>query len=101
MNKNLIVALSTNGTIRSFQIEHNLLATYLNDDIQFCGAIVDCNVVAISAKNQSGDIPINIFSTEHPELFDLTHGEILLVGSDLNGMECDVDVERVCKILTK
>lgn len=96
----IVMCLHPDGTTRSFTLNHNKAYTYFgNGSITFCGSIPDLNLVAIARRQpQEGD-KLNEFSKKFPNSFDSTYGDILLVGSDQNGEECDVDILETLKYL--
>ena len=96
----IILCLHPSGDIQELNIEHKLIHTYFDGDtITFCGAILDLNVVAMARQTKQENDIINVFSQQFPLIFEETFGKILLIGSDVNGRECNFDVEAVKKIL--
>ena len=95
-----IICLHANGSIHSFKLSHKKVYTYFaGDSITFCGAITQLNVVAICRKEHHTEDKLNTFSIQFTDFFDKIYGDILLIGSDSEGNECDIDIEAVKKLL--
>lgn len=81
--------------------------------LTFVGAIDELNIVAVAARYDGddgqdrgdgaaaapeSDHEINVFCEMHPSVFDVgVRGDVLLVGSDENGEECDVSLLDVAR----
>lgn len=100
MTLSTILRLSPRGHMETIRLEHKRISTHFNGDkISFCGAIPDLNVFAVSRKERCEDDIVNMYSEKFPSIFEKTYGDILLVGSDENGQECDFDIAKVENIL--
>lgn len=101
----LVVCLCSNGNLRSFQIDHTKIQLYFDSkDISFCGAIDDCNIIAVSSienlENNAQSV-LNVYCREFPHFFENVYGDILLVGSDSGGNAIDVNIVKVLSALNK
>lgn len=94
------LCLHSSGEIEELNIEQKIIHTYFDgDEITFCGAIFDLNVVAMARQTKQENDIINVFSQKFPSMFEETFGKILLIGTDVNGEECNFDIEAVKQIL--
>ncbi len=100
--RHTVVCLSVDGSVRSFRIEQERAYTHFGGkEVGFCGAIVDLNVVALTAMDDDEDDTKNVFCVRFPHFFEKpTSHEILLIGSDERGEACDVEVDKVVALLT-
>ena len=98
----IIICLSSNGNIRSFPIQQTLAYTHFEgNSISFCGAIPSLNIVALARKTRREQDQLNPFSMTFSNVFEKTYGDILLLGTDENGEECDVDVPKTVDFLNQ
>lgn len=98
----IVMCLSADGKIKSFKLVHKSCHQYFGGDtISFCGSIPELDIVAICRKIRQKDDKLNEFSIEFPDCFEETYGEILLIGSDAHGQECDVDIMKTLNYLKK
>ena len=93
-----ILKLSYDGTLHEMWSNHKDLCTHFDGPFTFCGAIHACYAFAICSLNQT-DKPTNMFSQIFNDFFDTCNGDIILVGSDMNGMACDLDIDKLYDIL--
>ena len=87
------MCLHPDGRTRSFALNHKEANIYFErDSITFCGSIPDLNIVAIARQYPKPEDKLNEFSNNFPYAFDETYGDILLIGSDKDGEECDINI---------
>ena len=95
--KHLVISLSSDGKTRSFDLDHKLAHMLFDGEpLQFCGAVE--NAVALTRLNPLEKDTSNLFAIKFPQYFEPTLGDILLLGSDVDGFACDLNVSS---ILTK
>jgi hypothetical protein len=94
-----VALLTLDKKIDFFTYNHNKLKEYFNDDFEFCGAIYDLNIVALTRKTQTSKK--NFISETLPMNFDPTYGDILLIGSDEQGQACNIDPTELQEYFTR
>jgi hypothetical protein len=95
---NIVISLSPDGQTRSFYLDHKLAHMFFDGkSLQFCGAVE--NAVALTRLNPLEKDISNLFAIKFPQYFEPTLGEILLLGSDVDGLACDLDVPSILNIL--
>tara|TARA_B100001741_G_scaffold312788_1_gene317016 strand:- start:1392 stop:1691 length:300 start_codon:yes stop_codon:yes gene_type:complete len=95
---NLVLCLCPDGKTRSFSIDHkNLNVIFDNQTLQFCGSLE--NAVAVARLHPREHDETNVFTLKYPQYFDVTKGDILLLGSDEKGFACDIDLVSIMDIL--
>lgn len=92
-----VVILHPNGRLEPHHLPHDTLYTFFEDNIHFCGAIDDALAFGV-ARDRAEDVE-NVFAERFPALFTSTKGPIVLVGSDEDGLACDVDVDLIRRLL--
>lgn len=95
----IVMCLHANGQTKSFILNHKEVNLYFQGEFTFCGSIPNLNAVAITRLTPKQDDIINTFSKAFPNDFDTTYGDILLIGSDENGEECDINVANILQYL--
>ncbi len=94
-----ILKLLCNGDVQEMWSNHKDLSSHFDgNDFTFCGAIDECLAVAICESNLS-DKPMNVFSEKFDNFFDASRGDIILIGSDENGMACNLDIRKILSLL--
>ena len=90
-----IVAVKCDNTMIEIDWESRTpLTEYYGADITFVGQI-SSNIVVIGKKNNSNE-NVNTFVENHHDMFDTgTRGEILLIGTNDDGSEVDLNIETV------
>lgn len=88
-----VVELRQDGTCCSFLINHEKLRDFFGCDVTFVGALDQYEVVAVGKRQPCLDDIENPFCKNKNFFEDEVKGNILLVGSDDNGLECDVPNE--------
>ena len=95
------MCLSSNGQTRSFYFDQSSIHTYFGgNSVSFCGSIPSLNVVAVAKQHPDETDVLNEFSVNFKTFFETTYGDILLVGSDEFGNECDVNINKIYTLLT-
>ena len=74
------------------------LNEYYGDEITFVGQI-SSNIVAIGKKNNSGESENKFVQKYHNMFEEDIRGEILLVGTNDDGSELDLNIENITKQL--
>lgn len=88
------IGLRVDGHIDTVYIEASDLHTFFkNDAYTFCTNLPHMNAVGLARKAPQASDSLNYFSKNFPEVFEETHGDILLVGSDEHGNEYDLDLD--------
>ena len=103
MTSNVIMCLSQNGTIKSFSMDHSSLHKYFGNSktLEFCGSIEQYYAVAICEHSTQTENTnqINFYSKHYPCYFTQVYGDILLVGSNEEGLACDLNVFEIQSLL--
>ena len=96
----IVLLLKENGDTETYKIcQKNSFQVLKSNEVSFCGALYEFNAFALKKARVDKKENINIFSFKFPEYFEETYGDILLVGSDDQGQECDIDIDSLKKIL--
>ena len=95
-----VLLLKENGNTEALEIcQKNAYKLLKSQEIGFCGALYELNAFALKKANINEKDKINLFSVNFPKYFEETYGDILIVGSDEQGEECDIDIESLKKAL--
>lgn len=89
-----VIELRQDGTFCAVMISHEKLHVFFGCDITFVGALDEFGVVAVGKSEQTEKDVINPFC-QNEEFFEKNvRGNVLLIGSDEEGVACDIN-ERI------
>ena len=94
-----VILLKQSGETDIVEVDHKDLNKILQTErICFCGALYEHNAFALCKFEKKSTDYVNVFTKKFPQFFEKAYGDILIVGSDENGDECNIDIDVLLKI---
>lgn len=93
----LCLVLPVDGPPRAIHINQRTVAMHLGGPVTFIGALPDLRAVLVACVDATCPNPLLAFPPV--DLLQPACGEVVVVASDDDGEECDLDVHAVCEAL--
>lgn len=89
------VIVAENGSTRAVAVDHDRLHVLLGGALTLCGAIPHLDAVAVCLEAPPAGASRNALLQGRDGFDSTVSGTVVLVGSDADGLPCDLDADAV------
>lgn len=100
----MCLLVSPDGSTKTIHTAHKHLSELLGGPLTFVGVMPECDAFLLALRTQNEELKRHVWNDTHCTLFpdgDIVCGSIVIVASNDEGEEVDLDVERVVQCLAQ